>query len=566
MPRVKARITPATEALLVGIGVALVYYLLRSSPFVAAGAFSDDGIYLALGKALAEGEGYRSLYAVGEPVHQKYPPGLPGVHALLWWLGGSLDRVYPVALLLSLAVTSCAAGLLWWVARRRLALGIPVSLFFVVGPFFLEGSIQYFNLALSEPWFMALWAGALVLFPRASGSASPDTRDGDRPPDEPAGSLHPPRDHLPGGIGLGLVVAAAVLFRTQAIVLVPAILLGFLVARTGWKAPVAFSACALIPVLLWRTWHARMVSRGPVGTQPDEEAYIGWMPEGGVAEVPGLLVELISYQLASYGTFMPAHLTGFRPLGILVWIVLFGLVLKGALRLWRRHPDLALGCAASLAIILLWPWSQDRFLLTILPFLGLLAGSEVERWQRSGAMTRRGVGTALCLLALVVGARQFEIRAVPAAELGEMQLAFHPAHFLESTTRYTLAASSWVLENTDPHETLLAPQPSGIWLHTDRKVISSSPALPHVGPSIWHEPGRFLAERLVEDRPDFVVLAGLLYDITRDIAKVQEICPQALEHLGASDRFGAVILFRVRYDDPCLQDQVLEPTRRRLAD
>jgi hypothetical protein len=154
---------------------------------------------------------------------------------------------------------------------------------------------------------------------------------------------------------------------------------------------------------------------------------------------------------------------------------------------------------------------------------------------------------------------------VPEAELAEIEIQFHPAHYLQSSTRYVLAASAWALENTRPEETFLAPQPSGIWLHTGRQVVNSTPALPHVGPSIWHEPGRFLAERLVEDRPDFVVLASLYYDITRDIAWLQQTCGEALEHLGATERFGRVVFFRVRYDDPCLEDRVLAPTRLRLG-
>jgi hypothetical protein len=565
MQSLSDRITPRTEAFLVAVGLAVLYLLLRSSPFVAPGAFSDDGVYLALGKALAEGEGYRSIYAVGEPVHQRYPPGLPGVHALLWWLGGDLAGVYPAALFVSLLVTSTAAGLVWWVARARLALGVPVSLFFALGPFLLEGSVQYFNLAVSEPWFMAVWAGALVLFPRVAGSPPSDAPE---PLDRSGTAIRTggaAPNELPAAVGLGILVAVGIVFRTQAVILAPAILLGFLIMRTGLRAPLAFSTAVVIPIVLWRIWYGRILARGPVGTQPDEEAYGSWMPDAGITELPARALELGWYQLASYGVYLPDHLTAFRPLGLLLWAAFFGLVLAGALRLLRSHPDLVLACGASLATVVLWPWAQDRFVLTILPFLALLAGNEVERWVRGKPSMGRGVVVGLILLGLLIGARQFQLRNVPDDQLAAMDLQFHPAHYLPSTTRYVLSASYWVLQHTEPETTLLAPQPIGIWLHTGRRVVNAAPALPHVGPVIWHEPGRFLAERLVEDRPDLVVMGSLLHDITRDIATLQGTCPEALEHLGATDRSARVVFFRVRYEDPCLQERVLAPTRQRLG-
>ncbi|MDH3223224.1 MAG: hypothetical protein OEO23_05870, partial [Gemmatimonadota bacterium] len=146
------------EALGAAALVAVAYLLLRTAPALTAGAFSDDGVYLALGRALAEGDGFRSMYAVGEPVHMKYPPGLPLVYAILWRLGGDLVTVHAAATLLSLLATSATAGILWWIARARLHVHPALAVVLAVGPFLLEGSVQYFNLPLSEPWFMLGWA------------------------------------------------------------------------------------------------------------------------------------------------------------------------------------------------------------------------------------------------------------------------------------------------------------------------------------------------------------------------------------------------------------------------
>jgi hypothetical protein len=561
----RIRPSPLAEAVLVALGLAIFYLLLRTSPFLVPGTFSDDGVYLALGKALAEGEGYRSIYAVGEPVHARYPPGLPAVYAVLWWLGSDLTVVNSAALLLSLIVTSLAAGLVWWLARVRLGLGVPVSLFFALGPFLLEGSVQYFNLAVSEPYYMALWAAALALFHSLSAGGPFGGVDGDGGAEAEAktGRL---------AVALGAVVAVAVLFRSQGIVLVPAVLLGLLLTGHRMRTVALFSAAAVVPVAAWRVWHARALLRGPAGTQPDEQTYGSWTPEGGLWEVPGMLFELMVYQVRSYGTYMPSHLSGFWPAGLMLWLAVGALAAVGGVRLWRRHPDLVFACAASVAVILLWPWWQDRFVLTILPFVGLLAGSEVERWQTGIAVRKRGVAVLLAVLALGVGFKQVGIRTAPAAESvpqvpgeGERPVASHPAHYLPNNSRYLLAANLWIQQNTAPDATLVAPHPVGIWLSTGRRVVNSTPALPDVGPSIWDEPGRFLAERLVRDRPDLVVLANLVYDIAVDISVLQQTCPEALEFLGLTDRYARVAFYRVRYDDPCLQERVLEPTRRTLG-
>jgi hypothetical protein len=199
----------ATEALAVGALVALAYLLLRTAPALAAGAFMDDGVYLSLGKALADGEGYRSVYAVGAPVHLKYPPALPVVHSLLWRLRDDLTFVHAAALLLSLAATACTAGILWWVARARLLLPALLAAVLVVGPFVLEGSVQYFNLAVSEPWFMLGWAGCLVLAPRAS-------------------------ERLGSAVAVGALAGVTALFRTQAVVLLPALAAAVWLEGRAW--------------------------------------------------------------------------------------------------------------------------------------------------------------------------------------------------------------------------------------------------------------------------------------------------------------------------------------------
>src|SRR2546425_8823620 len=65
------------EPLLVAGVVFLAHVALRAAGRILIGAFNDDGAYVALGKALAGGIGYRLIYLVGDPVAVKDPPGPP---------------------------------------------------------------------------------------------------------------------------------------------------------------------------------------------------------------------------------------------------------------------------------------------------------------------------------------------------------------------------------------------------------------------------------------------------------------------------------------------------------
>ncbi|MDT8368847.1 MAG: hypothetical protein RQ745_06540 [Longimicrobiales bacterium] len=546
---------PVTEALLVALSLAAVYLLVRISPSLAAGAFHDDGVYLAVGKSLAEGEGYRSLYAIGEPVHAKYPPVLPALYALLWFLLGDLTPVHGAAIALSLVVTAAAAGGVWWLARARLGLGLPTALVFALGPFLLEASVQYFNLAISEPYFILLWALALILFHALAGDPE-----------------HPDGVPLPGRVSqdalsvlLGVTLAAAVLVRSQGIVLVPAVLLALVLMRVRWKHVAVSTAAAVLPVVAWKLWHARALAGGPVGTQPDEGAYVAWVPVGAPGEVFRFLVDLFDSQLRMYGTYMPPHLSGSWAVGMALWLAFLGLVFAGIVRSRREHPDLVLTALCSASVIFLWPWWQDRFVLAMLPFLGLLAGTEVERWARRCPPTARRAGYAA--LAVIVGLvlmRQVEIRRTANAGEDGREFFFHPTYYLQANTAYLIAASRWMEANTPPDADLLAPHPVGVWLYTGRRVVNATPAVPDVGPTVWDVPGRFLARRVAEDEPDLLAIWALNEAIARDVSVVQQRCPDALEYLGFTSEYTQVAFYRIHAGDRCLDDSFLQPARAEL--
>src|SRR5207253_1766579 len=82
----------------------------------------SDGVYVVLGQAIAQGDGYRSIHLVGAPLQVRYPPALPLLLAVPWALAGTLGAVRATVAVLHPMVTGAAAGLVWWLGRRQLPL------------------------------------------------------------------------------------------------------------------------------------------------------------------------------------------------------------------------------------------------------------------------------------------------------------------------------------------------------------------------------------------------------------------------------------------------------------
>lgn len=535
---------PAGQALIAAALVAIGYLLLRTAPALAAGAFSDDGVYLSLGKALAEGEGYRSLYAVGEPVHMKYPPGLPALYAVLWTLRSDLGFVHGAAMTLSLLATAATAGVLWWIGRVRLALHPVVAAVLVVGPLFLEGSVQYFNLPISEPWFMLGWAICLLLAPRAMNRS------------------------VVWSLGLGITIAVTTLFRTQAVLLIPALMAALWVGKAGWRRILATSAAAVAPLVAWTFWHRARAAAGPLGSQPDEATYTSWAP-GSVGETFAFLFEVARSQVIRYSTVLPPHVSGWTPLGALICLlVLVGLAF-GFVTRFKENPTLVLSTLALTGVIGLWPYSQDRFVLALLPFVGLLAGAGAQwiagvrrapgarpgGWATTPARVLVGV---LALVTVAVGVRQAQIRGLATEERTAETFYFHPAQFLPDNSQFVISASRWLTQNSAPADRLLTPLSSALWLYTGRKGVNATPAEPDVGPSVFDEPGRFLASRVLADDVNLLLLWNPNFLITRDGAEVQQQCPDALEFLQMTEPPARVAVFRIHKNDPCFQTRFLD--------
>jgi hypothetical protein len=519
------------ECLGVFVVIVVAYLLLRDSALYLVGAFNDDGVYVMLGKSLARGTGYRLTYLVGAPVAVKYPPGLPALLAIPWALGGTLGAVRTTVAILNPIACGVAASLIWWIGRRDLALArIPLAIA-AIGPFLLDQSIQYYSIPLTEPYFLLGWAAAAALTATVTS--------------------------IPGAVALGLVLAATTLFRSAGLVLIPACLAALALRRAPWRVVAVGAACAVAPLIAWGVVHGRLIAEGPLSSSPDEVSYWTLIPFGS-AQLPGYLVHVLWNNARVYLLELSGTLAGPVVVGHMLVLAWLAAVSVGGIWSWRRAPAIALTVAASLAVVLAWPFAQDRLLLPVIPFAGLLAAFAIDGGtKRLAPRLRIAAPLGLAMVSLVVGLRQVELRRVAAASFVEgrtpPQRDGSIFFVLASNSRYIAGLSEWIRAHTTPQDRLLVDSPSGIYLYSGRLTAPASPAEPDFAPSVFRYPGRYLTARILQDSITVVAIGGG-EGMLRDIATISRACPGVLRR-----EIPSAEIYRVVRDETCLR-RILAPS------
>ena len=524
------------EACAVAFAVAVVHLLFRLSAGFLTGALNDDGVYVVLGKAIAQGEGYRSIHLVGAPVQVRYPPGLPLLLAIPWALGGGLGAVRDTVAVLNLLATAAAAGLIWWIGRHRLGAGPLVLAVCAASPFVLDGTIQYYNIPLSEPYLVLGWAAALVLAYPLFGPAAP----GEKP--------------VVRAALVGLVLAATTLFRNAGIALVPAILVALALHRR-WRASAACAAASLVPLAAWGMLRAAWIARGPVSSVPDDLGYWRWLGVDGPLALAGYAGRTMATNAVEYVPKLASYLFSSQPIGVGIVGIASVAVALTCVRLWRAHTALVVTTLAASALTLLWPFAQGRLLLPLLPFLGLLAAGAAQLGMgRLSARFAWGLPAALGLAALAVTLRQVELRAAAARayETGVLPPPedLSPTLTLAVRSRFIYQVAQWVHAHTAREDHIMVDAPAAVYLYTGRRTVAGQPTESRLASSVFGVPGRYLAERILADSVTVVVWAP---GLEQDILTIAGYCPLVLER----DRSTLAVYFRVTRDETCLRDRII---------
>ena len=315
----------------------------RMAPGVS-GVYHDDGIYVATGKAIAEGKGYHLINLPGEPPQTKYPFLYPAVLSVLW----KMWPAFPdnLALLQGFSLLCGAIGIaisFLYLVRFGYFSDIECAIAGIIcatSPLLLLHS----TMTLSEPFFAVLltcglWMGEEVMTRRAPGSR---------------------RENWVAGV----IIALPFLCRVIAAPI--AVLVAVLVAwrrRSIWV--VVGAACAMLPWVLW-------IAKGLLQSAPADDAtayytvqnYLQWWLQS-----PSDLVRIIVFNLlfmlhatattpvqgiASSGSFM---------LAVVVGAVTWSLIIAA----WWNRTALVMSLLAYAALILFWPWPPARFLVPLLP-------------------------------------------------------------------------------------------------------------------------------------------------------------------------------------------------------
>lgn len=522
----------------VGIALVLAYVVLRGTDLIAIGAFNDDGVYAALGRAIARGEGYRLTYLPGSPVAVKYPPGLPALLAIPWLLGGGIPGLRALIGIVQPVICGAAAAILWWLGRRRLEVSPVVAGVLVIGPFLLDAAIVYYSIPIAEPYLIAGWATVLLLVDRLA--------------------RHPPETVATRpAIALGLTLAVTALFRSAGLVLLPAVLISLALRRRPRRELAVCAAAALLPLIAWWLLHAHWMSVGPLATLPDERSYLRYVLLDHPASAAAMAFRSLGSNSVEYALDLVGWLAG-RPIpaGLAIAGLAAALVI-GAVRQARRRPELVWTVAAYLAAVWLWPFTQDRLLLPVLPFAGLLAAHGLESALAARpARWRHAVYAALGLAAAGVGLRQYGLRrtAVQAALAGAAvrPIDDSPRRILLRNSAYALRVASWLRAHSTMEDRVLVEFPAAEYLYTGRLAIPSAPAELRFGVSTFAIPGGYLAGHILADSVTIVVVAAPPLPLARDVRAVQAVCPRVLQWAGDGppDTFPA--LYRVDPDRTCL--------------
>jgi hypothetical protein len=342
------------------------------------GVFYDDGIYVTLAKALAEGEGYRSIHLPGAPAAVHYPPLYPAALALLWRAWPDFPANIVLFQLFDALVFGAAAWVIALHARRALLPGSVAVPALVLG-FSAFPLLAMVGVRFSEPLFLFLVAGALL------------TADGEHPKLRRAGLA-------------GLLAGLATLTRSIGLAAVVGIAVALWVRGAKKSAVTAFlvSTVVLLPWVVWLGVHGGDID-------PRIAANYGTYGQfAGQAGLRGVLQGLDLRALAPLGRLLfpawPWPLTA-------VLKVVFGLTLVvGGVTLVRRAPALVVSLVPYFAIVTLWPYTPDRFVWILLPWLGLLsAAAAVHAWR--WGWRARVVLLALAVV-LVVGYGPREVRSL----------------------------------------------------------------------------------------------------------------------------------------------------------
>jgi len=469
---------------------AVIAWLIRV-PVVATR--NDDAVYLGLADALKHLT-YRDAYIVGAPFHSMYPPGYPAFLALLDVLPGDRLSVLHGANILLVIIAMVAVA---DVVRTRWSpvLGLAIILVCATN---IELALAA-GVVMAEPLYLALSAGALWA------------------------SVQPTR-----GLSramTGLLAIGTALVRSVGLTMVVATGLHWLFQRQ-WRAVAGFGLAALGSVGLWLAWTV-FAPDLPAGqsyiadaVQPSDGHEVGVFGQVGVR-----LRDNFSFYVprAMPHTLGVPTIPG-TPIDNVFWILtLVMLITVGLAGMVRRWPLAVWYVAVYCVLIAVWPWTNSRFLVPLIPILITAIVVALQALGLRFAVRRQGliIGLFAAVLVLTGGIRQ--VRAVADFAPCRVEAPFVAPGCFNVEQRAYLAGAHYTADALPPDAVVAAAKSAAFGYHAGRKVYP-----------LWRLPLRSpntLLDHLVGAGVEYLFL-GRQLPIERDVALLlQQVCQDmVLEH------------------------------------
>jgi hypothetical protein len=323
-----------------------VAHALATWPHYHFGSFDDDAGYVMAAQALAHGHGLTSTLPAGVPMVSSYPPGYAALLTPIALVSGTAFAAYRAV---SVALLGVLIPLVWWYLRRRglgpgpaLAVLLLLALNPVLGTFGM--------MVMAELPFLVVLMLTLLALDRWQADA-----------------------RLATWSGAGVIAGAAALLwlKEAAAGLVAGAVLWFVLRRLRPKA-VALAAgvgLSFLPVLVAR----EVAGVNVLGSRYSNE--FGTAFAGGV-------VHLVAHALSTYvnvalpQTVVPTSVSPLPIVGAAAGVLgTFGtlttpLVVIGFVVWCRRYRDvMCVAVPAYLAVTLVFPFTNERRLILILPFV-----------------------------------------------------------------------------------------------------------------------------------------------------------------------------------------------------
>ena len=411
------------------------------------GMYSDDGVYTAAAKSLAEHGTYRLINVPREPYETKAPPGYPALLSAVWKVNPQFPQnVYALKTLnlcfIAVALITIAVLTARWSSDAEWLALVPVAVQGVIATNAMF--VAFADYLMSDLLFTALALMVLVLCSSARNSTT-RTRE---------------------AIIVGLV-SFAVLTRSLGVALAAAVVLDSILEKRYRSAIVR----ALVPGLVfgaWMLWAA--IHRLNQSALID---YYQTYEDPAVAHLlrnPRLAWEIVSGNLRFVRDAMPWVL---GPIWLIAWPFIVGLIGVGAWRMLRSsHRPMILFVACYVPLIVVHPFASYRYLMPIAPIMIVaLAAGTAEAWSvlaHSGRIRALSSRAALAVLLLMI-----------IGNLSWLQYRYRPGDQLRDWTGRNLGyrwsgfeeTFTWVKQNTPQDALLGSVFDSMYYLYTGREGL-----------------------------------------------------------------------------------------------